>query len=824
MEPRRAAIIVGVNRYDQDSGIRPLEYAVDDCTQLHGFLQYRAGYDTTRLLLEPNKAQVLEAFEQVTATLGPGDLLVFFFAGHGVEFNGKHLLLCRPARLSRLRHFDEVIPVEQVRDETAKPGLHRLIILDSCRSDLLHTRGAPGGEGLKGEKHLRDIVARMSQEREVDAGSVAVLCSCPENAQALELPAVRQGLFTAAFLEEMQEAVQCGGELKLSDTFIESLSQRMARLAREHGQNDWKQRPWVQWSGVMPAMIAGTAVPERPTPAPSKLESKPEPPKPEPPQPDSQALAVVQKLPGASSSAKPVPPASPRTKPKARASAVPPPLPDTGTNVLHAVIDIDVREIERATKSAKGASDYLKTVWKSRQADWARAAGLGWPAGQWLMGACLEEGLGTTANPAQAVKLYRQAADQGFAPAQYNLGFCYGNSRGVPQDATQAIKWYRKAADQGYAPAQFKLAIYYENGAGVPQDKTQAARLYRQAADQGHAIAQFNLALCYDQGTGVPQDKPEAARLYRQAADQGHASAQYNLALCYDNGWGVAPDKTQAFQWYLKAASQGQTAAQFNLGVSYDKGDGVAQDKAQAVHWYRKAADQGYPAAQYNLALCYANGTGVAANKAEAVKWYRQAAEKGHPAAQFNYAVRLDNGDGIAQNKTEAVQWYRKAAEQGHASAQYNLGVCYENGEGVAPDKNEAAKWYRKAAEQGNAAAQKALKRKCYLSTAAADVMGWADDGPELNLLRRMRDTYMMRTPARRAQVAAYYQTAPRIVHAIDAAPRPAAEWRSIAHAHLLPVLALLRSGNLPAAHHHYQSMVHELTARWLHRPLTTNH
>ena len=867
MEPRRAAIIVGVNRYDQDSGIRPLEFAVDDCTQLHGFLQYRAGYEPTRLLLEPSKAQVLEAFEQVTATLGPGDLLLFFFAGHGVEFNGKHLLLCRPARLSRLRHFDEVIPVEQVRDETAKPGLHRLIILDSCRSDLLRTRSAAGGTGLKGEQHLRDIAARLSEEREVDAGSVAVLCSCPENAQALELPSVRQGLFTAAFLEEMDEAVKGGGELKLSDVFVESLGRRMARLAREHGQVNWKQRPWVQWSGAMPAMIGGTAAPERPKPAARTL-VEPEPPAPSvptavaaPPPVSVESTALAVRVPPVVPPRRRKPPALP---PKPRTEPDEAEVNQTRAKIasdikvveqLRAEIAQDVNAVERLVKTGKGVGDHLKKSWMTRKAYWSRAAKLGWPEGLWLMGTCLKEGIGEPANQAQAATLYAKAAAKGLALAQASLAECHDQGLGVKPDQAQAVTWYRKAADQGHAAAQFNLAFCYGTGRGVAANKTQAAQWYRKAAEQGHAAAQLKLGLYYDAGTGVAQDKTEAVRWFRKAADQGDVSAQYIMGVCCDNGQGVAQDKPQAVAWYRKAADQGLASALYNLAVCYDNGEGVAQNLAEAAKLYRRAADQGYPSAQHNLAICYAKGRGVAADQAEANRWYRKAAEQGHADAQFNLAVRLGSGAGVAQDKTQAVQWYRKAADQGSAAAQnnlavryergegvakdlneavkwyrkaadqgfaaaqYNMGVCCENGQGVPRNKDEALKWYRKAAEQGDASAQKALKRKCYLSTAAAGVMGWADDGVELNLLRHMRDTYMMETPARRAEVAAYYRTAPRIVPAIDAGANPAGEWRRIAQTHLVPAVALIRSGRLPAAHRHYRTMVSDLSARWLERP-----
>ncbi len=121
---KRAAVIVGVNRYNRDRSIPTLKYADADCTELHGFLKHKAGYNEVRLLRDPAKRDILDAVEETAEGLAAGDLLVFFFAGHGIEYAGNHLLLCGPARLAWLKHYDEAIPVDHLRDMTAKKGLH----------------------------------------------------------------------------------------------------------------------------------------------------------------------------------------------------------------------------------------------------------------------------------------------------------------------------------------------------------------------------------------------------------------------------------------------------------------------------------------------------------------------------------------------------------------------------------------------------------------------------------------------------------------------------------------------------------------------------
>ncbi len=251
---KRAAVIVGVNRYERDPSIRPLLYADADCTELHGFLKHKAGYDAVRLLRDPTKSEILDAVEKTANGLASGDLLVFFFAGHGIEYAGNHLLLCRPARLAWLKHYDEAIPVDHLRDMTAKKGLARVLILDCCRSDLMLTRGA-GGNGFQGEAGLRDVVARETAPVDQE-GSVTILCSCTDGKQALELPHREQGLFTAALLEVMQESLTEGKEFRLSDETQDALGHRMTAISKDVGQL-WEQRPFMSRSGPMPVLFAG---------------------------------------------------------------------------------------------------------------------------------------------------------------------------------------------------------------------------------------------------------------------------------------------------------------------------------------------------------------------------------------------------------------------------------------------------------------------------------------------------------------------------------------------------------------------------------------
>ena len=283
---KRAALIVGVNRYE-DPEIQDLACAENDCLQLFGFLR-KADYEPVEALSGPavtNRA-VLDAASDITREMSPGDLFLFFFAGHGVEHEGKHLLLCPDVRHRRLRHQIGTIPVDLIREETDVPGVDRVFVLDACRSDLLRTRGS-GPQGMKGEQVLRDVVARArSKEAGTPAGALAVLCSCAENQQAGEIAGERHGLFTASLLGVLQEGLRAGDTVALSDALEASLAARMTDLARRHGLPPG-QRPWILRSGPAPVLIPGRHAAAHPTEA-------PRPPRPAPPTKRPSVVRIIE--------------------------------------------------------------------------------------------------------------------------------------------------------------------------------------------------------------------------------------------------------------------------------------------------------------------------------------------------------------------------------------------------------------------------------------------------------------------------------------------------------------------------------------------------
>ena len=118
------------------------------------------------------------------------------------------------------------------------------------------------------------------------------------------------------------------------------------------------------------------------------------------------------------------------------------------------------------------------------QRDYARAADLyrrsmrDNPSVQWRLGVMHDLGQGVPENPAEAVRLFRQAASEGDANANASLGVMYANGRGIAPDYVQSMRYYRRAAELGSASGFLGVGQLYHQGFGVARQPQEAAAWY----------------------------------------------------------------------------------------------------------------------------------------------------------------------------------------------------------------------------------------------------------------------------------------------------------------------------------------------------------
>ncbi|WP_342618990.1 hypothetical protein [Rhodoferax sp. GW822-FHT02A01] len=227
-----------------------------------------------------------------------------------------------------------------------------------------------------------------------------------------------------------------------------------------------------------------------------------------------------------------------------------------------------------------------------------KAAQLGEPQAQFLLGQQLEQGKTRSQHGDTALEWYEKAAHQGHAGGQCALGVAYLRGKGVAKNFKVALQWLLKAAEQGDARAQWNLGALYAAGAdGLTRDLKLAFQWFQRSADQGFVAASSNLGILYAL-TGLPE---RAVAEWKKAAMQEDPEAQYNLALAYTKGEGVEKDEIQALSLLGRAAELGVVAAQSRLGLMYVTGEGAALDPIEGHKWLFLAAESGDASARANL-------------------------------------------------------------------------------------------------------------------------------------------------------------------------------------------------------------------------------
>ncbi len=101
---------------------------------------------------------------------------------------------------------------------------------------------------------------------------------------------------------------------------------------------------------------------------------------------------------------------------------------------------------------------------------------------------------------------------------------------------------------------------------------------------------------------------------------------------------------------------------------------------------------------------------------------------------------------------------------------------------------------------------QREENKGCYITTACIAVLGCADDGEELTLLRTFRDTYMNQYDRLRAEIQEYYEVAPKIVERINAQNNFYEIYRAIFETMIVPCMQAIQLFQFDEAYQIYKS------------------
>lgn len=631
----RVALVIGVSKYSNPD-IPSLANPASDARMIAETLT-SAGFQVD-LKVDPTRAQVLDAMAKFEPKAKASDAAVIYYAGHGVEIQGKNYLVPADAKLGNATAFAaSAVNTLSLRRTVLGARRLRLVILDACRNNPVGE-----GKGLAREEGegIADMVVLMAAAPGQTAadGDDGHSPFATALARAVRLTGLIVGELPRFVQAEVQRDFDQSPDLQgiwrdINWTFTPSPAAQAAgdqtayRISQENADRlYWESvrdssdpedfNLYIQKSdrGELPGLFRGLAI--------------------------KRVNALTQRKPVQTASAS-------RPLPSPIAS---PPVPQTSDLVSgrDAFARGDYASAERAWQRAAQASNgpamynlgVMRFFGKGRARDLAGAAGwfqkaanAGYPSGMLNYALCLLNGYGVAKNDAQAVQWMRRAADQGSSTAMARMGDIYLDGRGVKQDERQAAQWLQRATDAGDGPAATLLASFYEEGVGVRADKRRAFQLYSQAASGGETDAMVRLGYFYEDGVAVEQDVTQAAAWYQRAAAGGNGEGMASLGVLYETGQGLPQDYSLAIQNYQAALARKHPRGYLGMGSLYLRGLGVRQNDKEAFRLFKLAADAGSATGMRNVALMYLGGRGTAANPGMARSYFQKGAEAGDQAS-----------------------------------------------------------------------------------------------------------------------------------------------------------------------------------------------
>ena len=251
---KRYALVVGVDKY-ADTQISTLGGASNDARALASALVENAGFPADQVVLlssdqpverHPTRGNILRRLSNLATVVPKDGLLLFAFAGHGMERGGQAFLLPSDAQVS-----DDVTLLEQtavnvlqIRDWVKRTGVRQvLMVLDACRND-------PAGRA-NADNPLTATYTRGfnfdARNREVEA--FVTLYATAIGQRAYEFKEKRQGYFTWALVEGLKgRAANERGEVTL-DRLVKYLEERVPKQVQLDLGAGKVQKPFAVYEG-----------------------------------------------------------------------------------------------------------------------------------------------------------------------------------------------------------------------------------------------------------------------------------------------------------------------------------------------------------------------------------------------------------------------------------------------------------------------------------------------------------------------------------------------------------------------------------------------
>lgn len=196
--PRRFGIVVGVSDFDPNEQISPIRYATNDAIRVYDILRSSCGFKPEQLYLltsstpetfrgkvdAPTRPNILNALRYVANTAESDDLILMFFASHGVEISNSPYLLTSDSRMNVVK--ETAIDANEINGTLESSAAKCVVrVFDACRSPFGVARSSAGR-----------MTDKFHQAMFTSAQGWATISSCSSGEYSYESGDFEQGVFS----------------------------------------------------------------------------------------------------------------------------------------------------------------------------------------------------------------------------------------------------------------------------------------------------------------------------------------------------------------------------------------------------------------------------------------------------------------------------------------------------------------------------------------------------------------------------------------------------------------------------------------------------
>ncbi len=429
------AFIIGNSKYTSAENLPNAKNDAQDVSEVLKKIGYNVSLNENLNLRSTQKN--LQSF---ASNLEPEDNIIFYYAGHALQINGKNYLIPSDAKLTRAQDIEkETISIDLILSKFRSKSRKLIIILDACRDNP-----------FRNNSDIGPLLAAQSKglaRQEIGEKNTFIAFSTEPGNVALDGEG-RNSPFAKALLENIETP---GLEISLLMTSV-----------RRKVFEDTKQQqlPWARSSLLDHFYIKEQSADGKEPDAAKRLQESSDP---------ATLLANANQLFADRSFAQ----AAEAYKKAADLGAIR--AMTSYGNMLSLGIGV-------------GSDDRQAHSWH------LKAAEAGDAEAQFLVGRNFERGTaGVRKNLSTALRWYRRAAKGGNGDAMNNLAIMNALGEGVKQNVAEAVKWYLAGADAGNGNALFNLAALYDDGRGVKKSPAQAAKLVLRSIFAGTEAAKTEM-------------------------------------------------------------------------------------------------------------------------------------------------------------------------------------------------------------------------------------------------------------------------------------------------------------------------------------------